>query len=346
VQIKTKLENNIPKILWQKNMQITARKFKPGADREQQPAAQSNDALGAILSQLADGQNRIIEALAQRPEPPPVPSTIEIAKDLAALKDLFADKTPDMMQQMRDFMELKNMLAEETGPSDPLTSAIKHFGPLIASGVEEMQKREVQAVRPPAPPPIPKPLTPEPPSSGASEAELDAYEQSINAHDTKAEAEAEAPTVQEVDAAFQLFATQYLPALKHLVENNAKPAAVAEWVVRHVDGDVRVIRSLGLVIGDDRMVERIVGFDGEMLAHAAWLDAVADWLAHALWPDLNAAPDPDSAPDVSDATEIATNGESGESGTIIDAEPSADSDQESPCDVDATPPGTGDDNDA
>jgi hypothetical protein len=134
--------------------------------------------------------------------------------------------------------------------------------------------------------------------------------------------------------------------LKHLVENNAKPAAVAEWVVRHVDGDVRVIRSLGLVIGDDRMVERIVGFDGEMLAHAAWLDAVADWLAHALWPDLNAAPDPDSAPDVSDATEIATNGESGESGTIIDAEPSADSDQESPCDVDATPPGTGDDNDA
>jgi hypothetical protein len=79
---------------------------------------------------------------------------------------------------------------------------------------------------------------------------------------------------------------------------------------------------IGLVICQDDMVKRLTKYDDRVLNCAAWLDSVADHLAHALWPETNAAPKADSA--TISATIESSDGE----GVITGADQPGDSEDE------------------
>lgn len=96
------------------------------------------------------------------------------------------------------------------------------------------------------------------------------------------------------------------------------------------------------------MVVRFSRFNSRVLQFTAWLDNVADWIAHALWPATNPPPAPLTA------TIDATIDETDAAGVIKDAESTGDK----PADLEASaesipdaesspdPPGKGHNNDA
>lgn len=355
LQIKTKAKNNAPKIVWQRTLHITPRKFKPTAEREPPATATTaTDGLALALASIAEGQRAILEALKSQPTPPAAPSTLDVAKDLAAYKELFSDNRPAPIEMFREMMELKSLLMDENGDAgNPMTAAIRMVEKL-ADVAKEAQENE--RTRPPlrkrsAPGPTPAPDSPTPAATNqapAPAATADSVSADVDTEDIE-------PTALEVDAAFEFFAKTYLPAAMHLYTSHQQPPQVAEWLVRHVTstpGTPVALINIGLVISDDQMVQRLAGFNPGVMDAAAWFDAVADSLAFALWPDDNPEPAP------FDATKNATTDKNTDDDRIIDVDPKAEPEQEPPDhaktpvddqDHDAAsidPPGTGDDHDA
>jgi len=354
IQIKSKRKDKGPKILWQKTLHITPRKFNPRA--EPLVAAALNPApADGLLATAIENQTRMLgEVLGKLSQPPPAPpSTIEVAKDLAAFKDLFSDNRPSPIEMFREMMEFKTLLMDESGADDnPLTAAIRmleklapEIGKAAEAGLPVEAARRPQASADGAAPAAVK--SPEPPPASGSDAQPAA-----DVVDDTAGDEVE-PNQEEVDAAFAFFAKTYLMAALHLLSQKAPPGSVAEWLVRHMGGNEKMIRQVGIVISDDQMVQRLAGFDAGVMDAATWFDLVADHLAFALWPEHN--PDPAML----DATKSATTDEKTDAGSIIDADSPAEHDQAPIDEVDTKsheeiirdaeridPSGTGNNNDA
>jgi hypothetical protein len=298
-------------IRWQKNMQVQARRLgaqlTPAAAPAMPAPAPATDTLAAAI----ESQTRMLgDVLEKLSTPAPVPeqkSTLEIAGELAALKDLFTDSKQSVLEQVKDVLELKQMLLDNNdAPADPMAAALKYLGPAIEKGLE------AQAQTPPAAPgPIvagrelsdadQAPPGPTPPPRPPMPAD---------------------PTEDDINKAFDVFAEGYLDAILQLSESKQPPEQVAEWVVRMIGKTDQALYVVGLVICQDDMVKRLGKYDKRVLGCAAWLDGVADHLAHALWPEANEAPKADSA--TISATIESSDGE----GVITDADQSGDSEDE------------------
>ena len=282
----------------------------------------SRDALAAALESQTQMLAAVLEKLST---PAPVPeqkSTLEIAGELAALKDLFTDSKQSVLEQVKDVLELKQMLLEQNdAPADPMAAALKYLGPAIEKGLEA--QAETPAAAPTAPPAV-APIA------------------AVNAVPAPPAEATEA----DIAKAFDIFAEQYLASIMQLSETKQPPAEVCAWIVRMIDGNDQALYVIGLVICQDDMVKRLSAYNDRVLKVAPWLDSVADHLAHALWPESNQVPDADTA--TIDATII----ENDEAGVINGGESQGDTENEPIAgggpvpDENANPPRAGHHNDA
>ncbi len=317
VQFKQRNTKGNELIRWQKNMQVQAR--RPGAQLSPAVAtvapapALANDALAAAL----ENQTRMLSAVLEKlSTPPPIPeqkSTLEIAGELAALKDLFTDSKQSVLEQVKDVLELKAMLLENNdAPADPMAAALKYLGPAIEKGLEAQAQAE-------AAPGMPAPeLQAMPP---APELQVNAANTAAETVNSAPAAPAE-PTEADITKAFDRFAENYLEPVLQLHEKKQPVNQAADWVVRMIGDNDQAIYVIGLVICQDDMVVRLSKYDKRVLDCATWLDSLADHLAHALWPQANAEPSDDTA------TIHATIEELAGDGGINDADQSGDSEDE------------------
>ena len=291
VQFKTPNDKGREQIRWQRNWHVQARRLGaqlpvPASVTTTPPPA--TDALAAALESQTQMLAAVLEKLST---PAPVPeqkSTLEIAGELAALKDLFTDSKQSVLEQVKDVLELKQMLLDNNdAPADPMAAALKYLGPAIEKGLE------AQAQTPPAAPgPI---VAGRELSADETQKNIDQVAADYAAAATVAAAPPAEATEDDISKAFDVFAESYLSAILQLSESKQPPAQVAEWVVRMIGNADQALYVIGLVICQDDMVKRLTKYDDRVLNCAAWLDSVADHLAHALWPEANAAPKADSA---------------------------------------------------
>lgn len=315
VQFKMRNKKGNELIRWQKNMQVQARRLgaqlTPAAATPAPAPAPENDALAAAL----ENQTRMLSAVLEKlSTPAPIPeqkSTLEIAGELAALKDLFTDSKQSVLEQVKDVLELKQMLLENNdAPADPMAAALKYLGPAIEKGLEAQAQADTApgpgrpAPELPATPPAELPATPPAPEPAPEPAP------------------AAEPTETDITKAFDLFAEKYLTPVLQLHEKNQPVNQAAEWVVRMIGDNDQAIYVIGLVICQDDMVMRLSKYDKRVLDCASWLDSLADHLAHALWPQANADPNADTAT-------IHATIEAGDAGGVIsDADQQGDSEDE------------------
>lgn len=284
VQVRTLAEGGQHRIRWQKNMRVAARRRSSFAT--QQPPAAPASSGNEALARAIDNQTRLLTALLEKVSQP-VPETktaADFAKDLAVMKDLFgSDNRQSPLEMIKESLELQKLLLDASGgDSDPLTQAIKTLGPKIVEGIEALQRQPVRAA--------PRPAAASEPTSTAQPGEL---EQPVFAHI-------------DTDAAFAIFAENYLGRLLALPFESS-PEDVGRYLARVVGDHAQLLHVVGLVITQDDMIERLAAFNADVMKRADWLDAVADWLAHALWPDTNGPPTPENA------TKNATLDENGDS---------------------------------
>lgn len=264
-----------PKIRWQKNMHVQARRLGAplAAQAVAAAATDKNDALAIALGQIAETQLQMLAVIKALPEKGEQKTTLEIAGELAALKDLFTDSKQSVLEQVKDVLELKDMLLanDDSAPTDPMAAALKYLGPAIEQGMK--QQKTLADVVPIAPAPAP------------------AAEIRHNQETAANVAAAGLPEASEeqVAAAYEIFAQQYLEAILHLGDRDQEPQAVADWVVRLLGSNTNAINIIGLVICQDNMIERLEPYDKRVKGRASWLDDVANHLAFALWPDANQA---------------------------------------------------------
>ena len=271
VQIRSKLDDGRPKFLWQNNMHVVAR--RSSVTRTALPPPPAGAGLDVLAAAL-DNQTRLLTAVLEKvSQPPPAPvqqSREEFAKEMLAMKELFADNRPSGMESFKELLELQKIMVEASGGDvDPLTQAIKTLGPEIVEGVKEMREKERRERAAPtrrAPEQRPRPAP-------------------VNTRPTFANI--------DVESAYSIFAENYLG---NLLDATGLPAEdVANYVARRVGDNDQLLHVVGLVIQEDNMVDRLVEFDERVKQNAPWLDDVADWLAYALWPDANDAPTPENA---------------------------------------------------
>ncbi len=297
VQFKSTERGARPVIRWHKDMTVQARRLgaqpsTPAPTLSPAPST-ANDALAVALSSIADTQSRILDALNRRPEPEQK-STIDFAKELAVLKDLFTDNRQGMLETFRDAMELRKLIQDDNGegPSDPLAAAIKYLGPAIEKGMEGQAQAEALQRAPVVTSLQPTPAAPTAASQPGTV--IDGPDISPSEYS----AAAPAPTHDEqlqINQAFEFFAQRYLATALQLAEQKQDPAGVGQWLARLIGDDDSAVDAVGRVIAQDDMIERLAQYDDAIVAHAAWFDRVADQLAHALWPDTNPLPDPENA---------------------------------------------------
>lgn len=342
VQFKGKQKNGRPRLAWQKHMHVQARRRVVQNLEATQASAPAigNDALAVAMERQAVALEALAASMARPPVEPK--STIDFVQDLAAIKDLFSDNQKGALEQFKDAMELRKLIKDDDdgGGSDPLSLALKTLAPAIERGVEQLQESEAAQVRrqpPPLPPIAPQPSKPVP---------------TVDDPDPKVAAEARAGTAATNEAAiysaYQLFNEKFLPAILQMAEADQDPEQVAEYLVRLIGDDAGTVELVGVVLMQDDMVVRFSRFNSRVLQFTAWLDNVADWIAHALWPATNPPPAPLSA------TIDATIDETDAAGVIKDAESTGDK----PADLEASaesipdaesspdPPGKGHNNDA
>ncbi|KKN49722.1 hypothetical protein LCGC14_0639720 [marine sediment metagenome] len=341
VQFKSKGKTGRQVIRWQKHMHVQARRL--GATQNSTPTAapaSGSDGLTATLMSIADTQVRMLDALAKLSEQDPVEqkTTIDFVKELGAIKDLFSDNRQSALEQFKDAMELRKLIKDDDddGGSDPLSIALRTLTPAIEKGVAALQESEAAQVR-----------RPDPPATATQHGKpVDVAARPLS--DVEVQANVDQVTEENIVYAYQLFAEQFLPSVLQLAESGEDPEHVAAYLVRLVGTDQKTIDLVGLVIMQDDMVLRFAKANARVLQFTAWLDLVADYLAHALWPATNPKPEP------LNATIDATIDESASDGVINDAEltgaESADTiaSGESIPDAESDPdaPRTGDDNDA
>lgn len=334
VQFKSAAKGKRPVIRWHKDMLVQARRLGAQVSAptaQSAPAANPTglEALASILDNQARILERISEAIAK--PPPAVKTTIDFVHELGAIKDLFSDNRQGALEQFKDAMELRKLIKDDdTNGDDPLSIAVRALTPAIERGVAALQESEATPTRPQ--------VVPE--GKGAPDVELNTTEP-----------RAATPPLPETDAAiyyaYQLFGEQYLPALLQLAENGDDPEGVANYLVRLIGDDAKTIDLVGLVIAQDDMVLRFSKVNSRVLQFTVWLDTVADWLAHALWPATNPAPGPTGA------TRSATNDDAGRGGGISTDDAAGDQQADATAterlSPDAKPnpdaPATGDDND-
>ena len=268
VQIKTKQDNGRPKILWQENMRVVARRSsvtRPAVAPAVVPPGAGLDVLAAALDNQTRLLTAVLEKVSQQPAAPVQQSREEFAKEMLAMKELFADNRPSGMESFKELLELQKIMVEASGGDvDPLTQAIKTLGPEIVEGVKEMREKEQRERAARTRPASAQRPRPEPINARPKFANID------------------------VESAYSIFAENYLG---NLLDATGHPAEdVANYVVRRVGDNDQLLHVVGLVVQEDNMVDRLVKFDARVMEHAHWLDDVADWLAHALWPDANDAP--------------------------------------------------------
>jgi hypothetical protein len=322
VQFKTPNDSGREQIRWQRNWHVQARRLSaqslPATPAPTATPPPATDALAAALESQTQMLSAVLEKLST---PAPVPeqkSTLEIAGELAALKDLFTDSKQSVLEQVKDVLELKQMLLDNNdAPADPMAAALKYLGPAIEKGLEAQTQ-----ILPARPGPI------------VAGRELSADEIQKNIDQVNADNAAAGPTPpplppmpadpteDDISKAFDVFAESYLSAILQLSETDQPPVQVAEWVVRMIGNADQALYVIGLVICQDDMVKRLTKYDDRVLNCAAWLDSVADHLAHALWPETNAAPKADSA--TISATIESSDGE----GVITGADQPGDSEDE------------------
>ncbi len=269
VQIKSKQDDGRPKILWQKNMHVVARRSsvtRPAV--APQVAGAGLDVLAAALENQTCLLTAVLEKVSQQSPAPVQQSRKEFAKEMLAMKELFADNRPSGIESVREMFELQKIMIEASGGDvDPLTQAIKTLGPEIVEGVKAMREKAQRDRTAPQRPVLPARLA------------------AVDVQPTFANI--------DVESAYSIFAENYLGKL---LESAGHPAEdVANYVVRLVGGNARLLHVVGRVIQEDDMIDRLAKFDARVMQHAHWLDDVADWLAHALWPDANDAPTPENA---------------------------------------------------
>ena len=102
------------------------------------------------------------------------------------------------------------------------------------------------------------------------------------------------------NCAYAYFTRNFLPSVMQLADKKQSPSDVAKYIARLAGTTPGMGDVIGRVIAEDNMIERLATTNPEVMQHAAWFDEVADWLAHALWPDTNPAPDAENA--TTDAT--------------------------------------------
>jgi len=319
VQFKTPNEGGREQIRWNQHYQVQARRLGAQSPAPTPAPAPATAGMSDALALAMENQARALETLAvsiARP-PPEQKTTIDFVKDLAEIKALFSDNQKGALEQFKDAMELRALIKADDGDgdTDPLSMAIKHFGPAIAKGVEQMQVNEAAQVRRPAP---------EEAIRAVGDEILDARAK-VSSYTAPTEPTAEAGEDARVVYAFQFFAENYLPAAFQLAEAGQQPRHVAEYLVRLIGNDEKTIDMVGLVVMQDDMVERFAQMNGAILAFAPWFDDVADWLAHALWPETNPAPEAGSA--TIDATIDKPDGGDGNNGGEPGAEPAGDHDE-------------------
>jgi len=335
VQFKTPNDAGREQIRWYQQYQVQARRLGAQQPTPAPPAAPAPSGMSDAIAIAMENQARALETLAAsiaRP-PPEQKTTADFLKEIAGFKDLFSSDRQSALEQFRDAMELRKLIKDDDGDgeSDPLSMAIKHFAPAIAKGVDQLQEA------------APAPITADAVSA-------------LNAAPAPAAAPYTAPTEPTAEAdedarvvyAYQFFAEKYLPAALQLAEAGQDPRTVADYLVRLIGTEERTIDLVGLVVMQDDMVERFSTINGAVLQYTAWFDLVADWLAHALWPETNPPPGPTSA------TIDATIDKPDDTGGDNDAEPGGESPPdltasgESKPDAEPNPgePGKGHDNDA
>lgn len=296
-----------PEIRWHKHMHVQARRL--GAVQSVTPTqaqAPGSDGLTAALISIAETQTRMLEALAKLTDAPKSEekTTIDFVKELGAIKDLFSDTRQSALEQFKDAMELRKLIKDDddNGGGDPLSIALRTLAPAIEKGVEALQEKEADQVRR---------------TGAAPTATLDDKPVKVTARplsDAEIQTNVDRVAGGNIDYAYQLFAEQFLPGVLQLAESGQEPQQVAEYLVRLIGTDENIIELVGLVIMQDDMVLRLAKVNARVLQFTTWLDSVADWLAHALWPATNPAPEPLSA------TNDATIDESGSDQGINDAE--------------------------
>lgn len=271
VQIRSELANGQKRIRWQKNMRVVARR-QP--DLQQHVAPQPAGAGMEVLAAALETQTRLLTAVLEKvSQPAPVPeqkSTADFAKELVVMKELFADNRPSGMESFKELLELQKIMVEASGGDvDPLTQAIKTLGPEIVEGVKQMREKEERTSATPQRPAPQQQVRPAPVDARPTFADID------------------------VESAYSIFAENYLDNLLKAAGHPAED--VANYVARLVGDNDRLLHVIGLVIQEDDMIDRLAKLDERVMQNAHWLDDVADWLAHALWPDANPAPTPENA---------------------------------------------------
>lgn len=263
VQIRSQSETG-SRIRWQKNFRVAARRRPPSSPQPAAAPAANNDALALAI----ENQSRMLGALLEKiTQPAPQQSRQDIMSELASMKDLFVTDQKDPLEGFKTFFEMQKMMTEAAGgDTDPLTKALNMFGPKI---IEELDKEKAQPQRAGVPA-----RASEPPATTATPEPKFAHI--------------------DVDSAFAIFAENYMSQLMKLPHETA-PEDLGKYIARMVGDNPQLLHIVGLVIADDQMVERLAQFDASVLQRAEWLDGIADWLAHALWPDTNPAPTPENA---------------------------------------------------
>lgn len=296
-------------IRWRKQYAVQA----PRMSQVQTDAPTSKESSADAMTRAIDNQTMLLTALLEKvstpppspPPPPPPPTLGDMARELSAVQDLFG-KQKSGPEMLRESMELFTMMKEMGGSGDDsiLETALKQFGPMIAKGAEAMQH--------PAPArPANAQASPQktPPIREAPTASTEPTAEPIN----DAPNDGESPA--EIDAAFGYFAENYLSPALQLAEAKQEPKEVVSYLSRLIGSDPGATHMTGIVISQDDMVERLAARDAAVMDHVAWFDSVADWLAHALWPDVNDAPTPEND------TKSDTSGEKSNSQGINGSEP-------------------------
>jgi hypothetical protein len=114
------------------------------------PVSRDTSPIGdPTLRAILETQTKLLERLlAAPPAAAAAPkSTLEVARELAELKDLFAPpaQSQNVLEMIRDVLTIRKELqdADDGGdPPDPLTTAIKTLGPSIVEGVRALQERK------------------------------------------------------------------------------------------------------------------------------------------------------------------------------------------------------------
>lgn len=291
VQFKSPGKGGGQVIRWYRQMTVQQKRHRAPTAA---PASSSGDG-NAMLAAAIENNSRILASLVEKitatPAAPAQKDTLEIAKDLAGLKELFSTDKSSPLDAIKEVLEVMALLQNQSGAGDdPMTLALKTLLPAIAKGTEELRQREV--TRPGA-----KIAAELAAPAAAPGAESQAPKPEPVVIDQRAQVQTEAA---HIEAAYSYFAQNFLSNALGLAKVGRNPQDVAEYLNRYVDGQPAMIDIVGRVIAEDNMIERLAAVNPEVLTWSGWLDELADWLAHALWPDTNPAPAADNA--TNDAT--------------------------------------------